>query len=183
MSTQSVIPAHYDLDFILRKMNEAGVVNHYGHGESNGDTIIVYRAEDFEKVQGVLDAYEVQYADEVLRPQMMAQLTTLRREKQKSFNFEGQQIMSDPESISSMTAAVVLMDTNPDSPITRRWKVGPGPADWMTLDRTALVALGTAAADHVQACFNVEEAKLALLFDAANVDDLLEIDLECDWPS
>lgn len=181
MSTQSIVPLHYDLNYIFQKMQEAGVINHYGSAVSEIGQTIVYRAEDFNTVQAVLDAYPTDYAEEVLRPRMLAQLAEHRWNKQQTFQLNGATMKSDPETVSSLTATVVLMDANPDSPQTRRWKVGP--STWQTFDRNALVAIGTAAAAHIQLCFDKEEELMVQLLAAETVDDLLEIDILEGWPS
>ncbi len=181
MSTQSIVPSHYDINYITEKLAQAGVTNHYGHGTVDGGLLIVYRAQDFDAVQVVLDAYPVSYADDVLRLKMMSDLAALRWQKQQGFLFNGSPMKSDPETISSLTATVLLMDVNPDSPQTRRWKVGP--STWQTFDRNTLVAIGTAAAAHIQLCFDREEELMEQLLAAETVNDLLEIDILEGWPS
>jgi hypothetical protein len=183
MSTQSIIPSHYDLDWILEQMRLRGVVNHYGHGESNGDTILVYRAQDFDIVQSILDDYPTQYADEVLRGRMLDDLAATRWKQQQGFTLNGAPMKADPETIGSITAAVVLMDTNPDSPRTRRWKSGPRLEDWVTVDRNTLVFMGGAIASHIQACFDREEELALEIIEAADVFELQDIDIKSGWPA
>lgn len=183
MSTQSTVPLHYDIDYIIEQLRLVGVTNHYGHSSSEDGRLIVYRAENFDAVQGVLDAYPISYANDVLRPGMLSELAALRWQKQQGFLFNGAPMKSDPETIGSLTAAVVLMDTNPDSPQQRRWKTGPTVNDWVTIDRNTLVAMGTAMGAHVQACFDREELLMRQIVDAETVDDLRNIDINIDWPT
>jgi hypothetical protein len=179
MTTQSTVPSNYDIDYILSKMTANGIMNHYGHSSTENGWLIVYRAEDFDTVQTILDNYQTSYAEEVLKPKMLADVAALRWNKQQVFKLNDSPMKSDPETISSITAAVVLMDVNPTSPQTRRWKVGPN--TWANLSRTDLIGIGTAAADHVQACFEREEELALLISQATTVDDLMEIDVTSGW--
>jgi hypothetical protein len=181
MNTQSTLPFHYDMDYVIEALQAAGVTNHYGYTHANGGIRLVYRAEDFDTVQEVLDAYPVDYANDVLRQKLLDQVAATRWQKQQMLMMNGAPMKSDPETIAALTAAVVLMDANPDSPQTRRWKAGPSIDDWVTLDRDTLVAIGTAVATHVQACFDKEEELSLALLEAKNIFELFEVNLD-DWP-
>ncbi|MFN9716818.1 MAG: DUF4376 domain-containing protein [Sphingomonadales bacterium] len=181
MSTLSIVPLTHDIDFILAKMAAAGVANHYGYSVKEDGIYLRYRAENFEVTQAVLNAYPTQYADEVLRGRLKVKVTDMRRAKQSlPATFMGMPVPTDDVTIGRITAAAYLMDANPASPQTRRWKV----ADdlWLTLNREALVGMGTAIAAHIQQCFEQEEALHAALDGAATVDDLRAVDLEAGWP-
>jgi hypothetical protein len=181
MSTLSVVPLTYDVDYIIGEIVRAGVVNHYGYSVEEDGIHIRYRAPDFDAVQAVLDAYQTQYADEVLRERLMGEATALRRVKQAlPTAFMGMEVPTDDVTVGRITAAAYLMSANPQSPQTRRWKIANGV--WVDLDKTALVGMGTAIALHIQQCFEHEEALHSQLLSAETVDDLLEVDLEEGWP-
>lgn len=182
MSTISHVPATYDIDYILGKMQAGGVLNHFGYAVEGDFISIRYRAPDFDIVQSVLDEYQTSYADEVLRDRVKEQVTEIRRSKQASpANFMGMQIPTDDVTVGRITAAAYLMDANPASPQARRWKVTG--SIWITLDRTTLVGMGTAIANHIQQCFEREE-ELTLALDAAlTADEILALDIQSGWPT
>jgi hypothetical protein len=181
MSTLSIVPSTYDVDFIMGKFVAAGVTNHFGYSIEGDGIHIRYRAEDFDAAQSVLDAYQTQYADEVLRDRLVGEVTALRRVKQAMPTmFMGMAVPTDDVTVGRITAAAYLMSANPQSPQTRRWKIANGV--WVDLDKTALVGMGTAIASHIQDCFEREEALHTVLASAETVDDLAAIDIEAGWP-
>jgi hypothetical protein len=182
MTTKSVIPKTCDVNFIRSKLMSAGIQNHFGLEVKEEGLVIVYRADDFDAVQAVLDAYPVSYLNEVERPKLLNDIKELRREKQSQMPYQGGFISSDLTTISQLTAAVVLMDVIPDGPQERRWKMGEGVDGWVTLSRNDLVGLGALMAEHIQACFNKEESLVSLVEAAQTINDTALIDIESGWP-
>lgn len=181
MQSLSVLPLTHDINFIFDKMADAGVVNHFGYSVEENSITLRYRTEDFDAVQAILDAYQTQYADEVLRDRLMGEVTALRRVKQSlPTMFMGMAVPTDDVTVGRITAAAYLMSANPQSPQTRRWKIANGV--WVDLDKTALVGMGTAIAGHIQDCFEREEALHTVLASAETVDELAAIDIEAGWP-
>jgi len=182
MSTLSILPLYWDIGYVLKKLEAAGVTNHYGYDELEDGFHLRYRAVDFDTVQGVLDAYQTSYADEVLREQMLAGATFIRWQKQQETTFAGKPLPADDQTIARITAAIVLMQAVPTSAQTRRWKTGPNADDWITVDLTALLAMGAQIANHVQGCFDHEENLHTAIRAAATVDELRAIDVTVGWP-
>lgn len=182
MTTKSTLPGSWDEEFILAKMVEAGVDNHIGSGRPDENTLeIVYPASGHAAVLQIIEDYPTQYADEVLRPKLKAEVTQTRWEKQvQPTTFMGMPVETDDVTIGRITAAAYLMDADPTSPQAREWKVAEGV--WVTLDRNTLVAMGGAIATHIQACFANEKALHEALDAAPTVDDIDLIDLTAGWP-
>ena len=64
-----------------------------------------------------------------------------------------------------------------DAEFTTRFKT---PTGWLTLDATQIVAIGTAVANHVKACFAREDE----LVEAINASETPEtVDIETGWPT
>lgn len=177
MTTLSKIPVTYDIEYLMNK-----IVKHLDSGVEGDEYIIRYRAEDFDAVQEVLDSYPVSYAEDVLKAKMAQEASAERWKRQQLASFMGGPLPADDVTISGITAAIVLMDVDPDSPKTRRWKAGPGVDDWITIDRNTLVAMGSAIGNHVQNCFDREEELQIAIAAADDIDDLAEIDISDGWP-
>lgn len=183
MNIKSTIDGSWDIEWILQKLRDGGADNHIGWQPSeDGQSFeLFYRGEHFDMAQGIIDTYETAYADEKLRPQLVDRVTEIRREKQLVANFGGMPLPADDTTVARITAAAYLMDADPNSPQTRRWKVGPNA--WIDVDRNTLVAMGTTIANHMQDCFNQEETLHSQLAAAATVAELQAIDIEAGWPT
>lgn len=187
MSMKSVLPASWDDKFLLRKMIEAGVNNHIGADRvRNIDGVeelhLAYPVWGAEAVYNIIEAYPVQYAEQVQKARMRAQITELRWQKQQEpTNLNGIALQTDDVTVGRITAAVVLMDAAPNSPQSRRWKINE--TTWVDVDRSSLVAMGAAIAGHIEACFQNEEALHILVNGAQDINDLAAIDIESGWPT
>lgn len=183
MSTLSILDPSHDMDYLMSKLKEAGVDNHVGWDEfEDGNYHLRYRSEDFDAVQAVLDAYEVTYAEDVVRPGLRAEVTALRKVRQaQPVNFNGLMLETDLNTISLITAAAYLMDADPTSAQSRLWKVND--EVWIDLDRNTLVAMGRAIADNTQAMFEQEKALLDSIAAATTLAELEAIDVAAGWPA
>ena len=162
-------------------MKDAGVVNHYGHYVKDDGIYLVYRAENFDTVQAILDAYPVSYADEVLRDEMKSSVTSLRWDNQQFVpDFNGAKLEANDVTIGRIIAALDLMDRNPDLPRIRNWKVTDD--YWAELSYETIAAMGRAIGIHIQTCFDNEKALHALIDAAEDIDDLALIDINSGWP-
>lgn len=99
----------------------------------------------------------------------------------------GLSIPTDRQSQAMITGAVVASLLNPDETI--RWQTGDSTPDgapvFADLDADRLRAVGLAVRAHVQACFDLREAKCAAvsaLKSAEAVADWLKENLETGWP-
>ena len=182
MTYTHTISSTCDASYLLDK---AGVVNLFSIAVNDraGTQTIDYigTSDQYEAIVAAIEAYPTSYAEEVLKPRLSAQVTSKRYEVQQSTTMNGSTIACDDVTIGRLTAVVVLMDADPNAPTTRRWKMPNG--SWQTLDRDQLVAMSSAIAAHVQACFDCEEAPLAQIGAAENVDALDALDLETGWPT
>lgn len=180
MSTNSKLPKKYDAEFIMTKLKETGVTNHYGYSYEEDGLHIVYRATDFDTVQSVIDAYQVDYANEVLRPKLMSLVTEVRWTQQQYVpDFNGDVLPADDITISRVIAALDFMDRNPDMPRTRNWKIRDN--EWVELDYDTIEAMGRAIGVHIQNCFDREKELHAEIMAATTVDELEVIDIHSGW--
>lgn len=182
MSTLSKLPAHYDIGYILGRMEAVGITNHYGHGLNVDGTIwLRYLAEDFDAVQLILNSYQVDYANEKLRPKMLEDTASIRWDKQQMTTFNGSPLPCDMTTINLIDATRNSMIDAPTSPQSCLWKTGP--TTWATLDAPALLNMGLAIRNHVQLCFEREKALQDAILIATTADELIAIDITSGWPS
>lgn len=173
----SVLPGHYDINYIIEKAN---VVNHYGFIVANNEITFKYRATDYDRVQDAINAYPVEYANEKVKPQMLEELAAIRWQHSQRFVYDGVETWAQA-AVSDITAAVVSMQVAADPNATIPWKLATG--QWRLFDFAALVAYGQAVRTHVQACFTKEESLATQIMEADDVDALALIDLESGWPA
>lgn len=182
MAYQHRIPSTYDKEWILNQLNS---VSSYGFTEDTetNETIISHdgNVDDFEAMVDVISSYPTVYAREVLEPLLLERATSTRWDKLQTVEFYGKTIPADDTTLTKLTSAVVIMNEDPTSPQSVRWKTGPNAEDWLTLDKATLVAMGAAIRDHTQLCFNNEEALHIAIRAAANVEEMEAIDLEAGW--
>ena len=178
-------PIDWDLDYIT---NKAGIVTQYStsknEAESTQQLDYVGEQEQYDAMVAILESYPVDYARDVLKPRLLANVAAKRWAEQQATIFNGMSVPADHNTISTIAAKVVLMDKNPDGPQTVRWKV-PGtngnPDTWVTFDMAGLVALGATIDAHVQACFMREEELAQQINAATTVEELEAIDVQTGW--
>lgn len=107
-----------------------------------------------------------------------AQLAATRYEHEiGGLTLNGVAFGTDREDQAMVTGALVAFDAGAITEI--KWKSADG---FVTLDATAFVAVATAVADHVQACFS-NEANLVTSIDACETaNEVLAVDLDSGWP-
>jgi predicted pyridoxine 5'-phosphate oxidase superfamily flavin-nucleotide-binding protein len=93
--------------------------------------------------------------------------------------FNGHVVATDTTSQTKIIGAVVGAQLDPTASI--KWKMADG--EFVTLDATAIVALGVAMRGHVQACFDNEARLRALIEAAADADAIDAIDIMSGWPA
>lgn len=180
MTAVSVMPAHYDIDYILTKIKDAGVMQHYGYAKDESGITLRYEPKDFNAVSLIIEGYQTNYADEILRPEMLKTAADLRWDKQQITTFNGAPLPCDQTTINLVDATRNSMVDAPESDQTCLWKAGP--TTWITLDAPSLLQMGLAIRNHVQACFNREKALQDLILAATTVDELILIDIRIGWP-
>lgn len=180
MTTLSILPLHYEIEHILSEMVNAGVTNHFGYGVEVDGIHLRYQAANYDAVQAILNAYPVQYANEVMRPQMIDEAAAIRWEKQQVTTFNGAPLPCDQTTINLVDATRNSMIDAPTSPQFALWKTGR--TSWATLDASTLLGMGLAIRSHIQACFQREKDLQDQIIAAANVDALRLIDITTGWP-
>jgi hypothetical protein len=172
----SIIPGHYDPAYIFEK---AGVTNNYGFEPLSDGTIkIGYTTGDENKIVAAVVAYPVTYSDEVVRPRMLTALAAERYKHQQSTMFNGQRLPCDLVSLVMVNGAMTRMQL-PGAPESIRWKLN---GRFIPLDLTSVIAIGTAMADHVQACYEYEGDLAARIEAAPDIIALAAIDITEGWP-
>ena len=109
------------------------------------------------------------------------------RAETAGLRLNGLAIPTDRQSQAMITGAVVASLLNPDE--TVRWQTGDstqgGAPLFVDLDADQLKAMGLAVRAHVQACFDLREAKCAAVAALESVEAVaawLENNLETGWP-
>lgn len=178
MSTLSIVPHHYDLNFIAK---QAGVGNHYGWESKADGQHFRYLASDYDAVVAAIEAYPTSYRS-VMVPPMLHQVATMRDQRVQSFTFNGLPVSLNDKTIANLTAATVGLERNPDVPAIN-WAITKD--TFVTIPRDMMLAMADAAFNHVQACFTAQMTIANEVKAAATVDDLRAIDLNAHpaWPA
>ena len=120
---------------------------------------------------------------ETVRAMLFDELAEIRWNRERSgMTFNGMLIPTDDGTKANLTAAYTKARLDPDR--VRQWKVGPG--QFVPITGHAIIAMGDAFEDHIQACFDREAEISAMLLEAEHSDDLLlirEDEFESGWPS
>jgi len=114
------------------------------------------------------------------RAEALGKLAALRWEKTQAFVYEGVATPSSNAAVAYVTGAVVAIQARTPPP-TVNWKLAPG--EFRTWDLTQLIAFGSAMRDHIQACFDREEALAQAIAAAATSREVMGIDLTAGWPA
>lgn len=184
MAYTHTVPAGWDVGYLCDKV---GVSQFLGQGTSEGATTVSFSyagtVEQFEAMTAAIETYEVDYFEDVTKPDAINKVADIRWEKQKFANFNGATLPCDDTTIGRITAAAYLMESLPSSAQTRKWKIPGDPDTWITVDRDALLAMGEAIASHMQTCFDREDElceQISALTDQAGLD---AIDINAGWPA
>lgn len=92
----------------------------------------------------------------------------------------GAPIRTDESSQAKISGAVALFDNDPTLTAID-WEAQPGV--WVTLDETAMRAIGVAVGRHVQACFSNARSLIEAINAAAGDAALDAIDIGAGWPA
>lgn len=179
-SFKSTVPTGWDAAFILQRLEAAGVNNHYGYeiDQATAELRFAVLLDDADKLLAVIDSYQTEYLT-VLRPRLKEQVSTLRKEKIKTFTFGGMTLELDAITESRIQGACLglMLDLDKQSV---RWDVGG--LTFIDIPRDMMLALGKAAFNYVQACFDRSAVLGAALDAATTADEAMAIDLEAGWP-
>ena len=123
------------------------------------------------------EAYRVEERPiEEARASLLAELASVRYQRETGgITIKGMGFKTDRETQAILTGAFVMASANPAFSIL--WKSGPGVH--VPIDAQTIMAAGSAATAHVQACF-AHEAELA--GDILAATDLDAIDINAGWP-
>jgi len=122
------------------------------------------------------DTKEIQEANylEILKTKKITELAQRRYTAEiTGITVNGSEIKTDRESQAMITGAYNAIQINPNKTID--WK---GTNGWATLNATAITAIASAVADHVQACFTREKELTELINAVSTFDELEAINIE-----
>lgn len=178
MSSLSIIPLDYDIDFIIKN---AGVINHYGFERKEDGIHFRYQLDDLDAVTAKIDSYKVDYLS-VMLPLAVANASYIRDERVKAFTFGGMTIELDDETKTNLNGCVLGLDRNA-SVEGINWSLGNGQFAYM--DRATVYALADAAFMHVQQCFTAHKTIVEECMAAADIDQLAAVDVpnHAAWPT
>jgi hypothetical protein len=172
-------PSHYDSEYIREKVAPA----YYGFAnEPDGQTTkFSVPARFYDALLDVVNSYQLAYR-EVLLPRSLDELSRLRDSKIASFQFQGMTIPMDRATRGDLGDLISGLERNRQRTHST-WSLGGG--EFVKMPRDAVFALGDAAFNYVQDCFEAHEAIAQALKAAATVDDLRAIDLDQHeaWPA
>lgn len=170
MSTLSILPAYYDLPFIIEK---AGVLNHYGYETKEDGFHFRYLVDDYDAVQAAIASYPTDYVA-VMRPGLIHLVSKFRENKVASFSFGGMTIPLNLETVGNLTAAAYGLERN-GAVESLEWSLGKGA--FVTLPRTTVFALADAAFTFVQGCFKAQKAIVTEIMSAPDIEVLRAINI------
>ena len=178
-SSLSILPLHYNIDFIVDKSN---VSNHFGYEVKEDGIHFRYQTSDYESVIDAIDAYQIQYAAEVMKPTMLQNIAAIRWTKCQRFTYLGVDTWAHA-ALTDLCAAALDMMLDEDAGIASTpvpWKLAEG--EWRLWSLEDLRQYGKAIRIHVQACFNREQELANLISAATTVDELDLINVNGNWP-
>jgi hypothetical protein len=170
MSTLSILPAHYDLDFIIKSAN---VLNHFGYEAKDDGIHFRYQLDDYDAVQAAIASYPVDYMT-VMAPMLINFVSRKREQEAASFKFNGITVPLDAVTIGNLTAAVVGLERNEDVAGVD-WSLGKGV--FIQLTRDIVFAMADAAFRYIQACFSAQRTIVEQIKAAADIEELRLIDI------
>lgn len=132
----------------------------------------------------VLDRDPAELAAELeeLRAQRIADLAAERFARQLVLAWNGQPMPADDVTIGRISAKIAIMDKRGADPAeTFTWK--PASATFVQISYAQLVDYGDAIDQHVQACFDQEEALCAQLLAATDKATIGAVDIGTGWPA
>lgn len=170
MSTLSILPAHYDLEFIIKGAN---VINHFGY-EMKADGIhFRYQVDDYDAVQSVIASYRTTYCA-VMAPRLIDFVSKTREAKLAAFQFNGMTIPLDLVTSANLTGSAVGL-TRDQNRLSVNWSLGKG--QFVTIPRKAMLALADAAFAFVNDCFDAQKIIVEQIKAAADIEELRLIDI------
>lgn len=178
MNPISILPSHYDVDFIVK---QAGVTNHFGYPAQDDGIHFRYRVEDYDAVQTAIDAYPVAYrAVEV--PKLIHVVSRTREQKLAAFVFNGMAVPLDTVTIANLTASTVGL-TRDVNRAAINWSLGKGVS--LTIPRAVMLALADAAFAYVNDCFDAQKVIVEEIQSASDIEALRLIDVAGHeaWPA
>ncbi|MEX2450372.1 MAG: DUF4376 domain-containing protein [Rhodospirillales bacterium] len=117
---------------------------------------------------------------EDVRAAKLAALAAYRYDREVGgFDFSGAHVTADDRDKTLIIGARTM--AKEDSEYAKDWKVAPG--QYVTLDATALIALGDALEAHVSACFANEKTHSDAIVAFEDAADIAAYDFTTGWPT
>lgn len=177
MPAFSVIPDTYDFEWMAEQCSTSVyTVNDL----EDGTLEVHYGSHAASAFADLVENYDTAYVS-VAAAEKKAVVVAMRKEKVKQFVFNGMPIDLDAVAEARITGAVVYLDRNPT--VTEiNWDPA-GNGNFVTIPRDTMLAMGDAAGDYVQGCFNNSKALVEAIAAATTLTELDAIDIEAGWPS
>lgn len=178
MTARSILPAHYDMDFLT---DAAGVVNHYGYERKEDGVHFVYAVDDYDAVQAAISAYPTAYLS-IMVPRAIHLVSQNREARLANFSFNGMVVPLDTVTIANITASAVGLQRDPTRTAIN-WSLGKG--QFVTIPRDVMLALADAAFAYVNDCFDAQKTIVEEIQSAADIEVLRAIDIASHeaWPT
>ena len=177
----SKVPAHWDAPYIVGKLADAGVTNHFGFAVDPvaGETSFRVLVDDADTLLSIIDNYQTSYLD-VLLPRLKQRVTEKRAQMLADFTFGGSALPLTETTMTRIVGAVVLLREEPNR-AEINWDAGL--LEYQAIPRDNMLILGRVAGGYVQALFNHAKTLGTKLSAAATADDAEAIDIDAGWPT
>lgn len=179
LDSHSTYPSHYDSDWIRDQVKPT----YYGFNNDEGGSATRFEvpARFYDALLEAVNGYQVDYLA-VLLPLTLSRLSRIRDDKIASFTFYGMTIPMDRATRGDLGDLIAGLTRNPGRTHST-WSLGGG--EFVKMPRDVVFALGDAAFNYVQDCFDAHEAIADDLKAAVTVNDLRAIDLDQHeaWPT
>jgi hypothetical protein len=180
MDAQLIVPKGADCHWIMRRATGGKPYDLKTEEQEDGTILMTYDAFYDAAVKAERSGYAVNYL-EVARPRAIARIAAIGKEKaRRNFSFGGRKIELDDKTEARLTGLAVWLSHRP-LVLEVRWdRTGAG--DFIALPRDIGLAMGLAAGDHLQACFDRRATLTERVNTAASIEDAVFAEIETGWP-
>lgn len=167
------------VDLLIRELAEIPATGPWGGPVLANVMTLLFDANKLDAVQAAVAALPGEMLARVQAVRLQ-ELAELRWEKTQTFTYDGVVTQADP-AIAVVTGKLFLRDLLGVPPEAQdRWKLGQN--QFRLWDRGAIITFGAAIGQHIQLCFDRENALTTEIMGAAGVQAAADIDITTGWP-
>lgn len=172
------IPSYMDANFIKNKL---GIEQPWGYGPTSDSSwqVIIFDKARLEEVEAAIQTYDADFL--FFQKQMTStRLANIRWLKTQRFTYDGVLTHADQAMAVVLGALELRRRRSVPAGYQQTWKLNENQfRKWTEAD---IETFGFAISDHIQACFDNEEAISDLIWAATSLEELDAIDITVGWP-